>query len=33
MKYWLELAGREGAGKDGKVEKLWRLGKSEENEY
>ena len=26
---WLKLAGREGAGKDGKVGKLWRVGKSE----
>ena len=27
---WLKLAGGEGAGKDGKAEKLWRVGKSEE---
>ena len=27
---WLKQAGREGALKDGKVEKLWRVGKSEE---
>ena len=27
---WLKQAGREGAGKDGKAEKLWRVGKSEE---
>ena len=30
MKNWLKLAGREGAGKDGKAEKLWRVGKSGE---
>ena len=29
-KYWLKLAGREGARKDGNAEKLWRIGKSEE---
>ena len=28
--YWLKLAGRERAGKDGKAEKLWRVGKREE---
>ena len=28
-KDWLKLAGREGAGKDGKAEILWRVGKSE----
>ena len=28
--YWLKLAVREGAGKDGRAEKLWRVGKSEE---
>ena len=27
---WLKQAGREGAGKDEKAEKLWRVGKSEE---
>ena len=27
---WIKLAGREGAGKNGKAEKLWRIGKSEE---
>ena len=27
---WLKIAGREGAGKDGKAEKLWRVGNSEE---
>ena len=29
MKDWLELAGGKGAGKGGKAEKLWRVGKSE----
>ena len=28
-KDWLKLAGREGAEKNGKAEKLWRVGKSE----
>ena len=28
--YWLKLAGREGAGRNGRAEKLWRVGKSEE---
>ena len=28
--YWLKLADREGAGKDERAEKLWRVGKSEE---
>ena len=27
--YWLKLSGR-GAGKDGKADKLWKVGKSEE---
>ena len=26
---WLKLASQKGAGKDGKAEKLWRVGKSE----
>ena len=26
---WLKLAGRKEAGKNGKAEKLWRVGKSE----
>ena len=29
MKEWLKLASREGAGTNGKAEKLWRVGKSE----
>ena len=28
--YWLKLAGREGAGRDGRAGKLWRVGKSKE---
>ena len=28
--YWLKLAGREGAEKGGRAEKLWRIGKSKE---
>ena len=28
--YWLKLACRKGAGRHGRAEKLWRVGKSEE---
>ena len=31
--YWLKLAGRKGAERNGRAEKLWRVGKSEEVDF
>lgn len=33
MKDWLKLAGRQGAEKNGKAEKLWSVGKSENVDF